>query len=385
MDDDSRGARDLARATQPRTAVTGPGSAANPPVAHPWQRWGWVMGGVWLVFLAFPVAGVVDSGASRPRVVAGVALFVLFAVVYLHGFQAMGRARSEREVVRGGLAHLGVLVAICVVIHALVGSASVGGGPYLVALAMFVLPMWAAVGLTVVVVGLTLWLTSVSSELADTWYLPGIVILVAVVTAVVRTIERRSILHDELAAELTVSAERDRLARDVHDVVGHTLTAMSLKADVAERLVAADPERARREIAEVAALSRQALAEVRAAVGGIRSARLDDEIASAARVLAAAGITAQLPEDLTVVDPRHRVVLAWVLREAVTNVVRHSGASVCRVALGPSSLTVEDDGRGPSGLREGNGLRGVRERVDAAGGVLRVADAAPGTRLEVTL
>ncbi|MDT0215435.1 sensor histidine kinase [Rothia sp. ARF10] len=385
MDDDSRGARDLARAPQPRAAVTGPGSAANPPVAHPWQRWGWVMGGVWLVFLAFPVAGVVDSGASRPRVVAGVVLFVLFAVVYLHGFRAMGRARSEQEVLRGGLAHLAVLVAICVLVHVLVGPASVGGGPYLVALAMFVLPMWAAVGLTVVVVGLTVWLTSVSSELADTWYLPGIVILVAVVTAVVRTIERRSILHDELAAELSLSAERDRLARDVHDVVGHTLTAMSLKADVAERLVATDPERAQREIAEVAALSRQALAEVRAAVGGIRSARLDDEIASAARVLAAAGITAHLPEDLTVVDPRHRVVLAWVLREAVTNVVRHSEASVCRVALGPSSLTVEDDGRGTSGLREGNGLRGVRERVDAAGGVLRVVDAAPGTRLEVTL
>lgn len=352
---------------------------------HPWQRWGWVMGGIWLVFLAFPVAGVVDSGASRPRAVAGVLLFVLFAAVYVHGFRALGRARSEREVVRGGLAHLAVLVAICAVIHALVGPASVGGGPYLVALAMFVLPMWAAAGLTVVVVALTVWLTSGSGELADTWYLPGIVILVAVATAVVRTIERRSILHDELAAELTVSAERDRLARDVHDVVGHTLTAMSLKADVAERLVTTDPERARREIAEVAALSRQALAEVRAAVGGIRTARLDDEIASAARVLAAAGIAAHLPGDLTVVDPRHRVVLAWVLREAVTNVVRHSGASVCRVALGPSSLTVEDDGRGPSGLREGNGLRGVRERVDAAGGALRVADAAPGTRLEVTL
>ncbi|MFW5471724.1 sensor histidine kinase [Knoellia sp. CPCC 206450] len=381
MDDDSRGARHLARAAQPRAAVSG---VAGTPT-HPWQRWGWVMGGVWLVFLAFPVAGVVDSGASRPRVVTGVVLFALFAAVYIHGFRALGRARSEQEVVRGGLAHLAVLVAICVLIHLIVGAASVGGGPYLVALAMFVLPMWAAVGLAVVVVGLTVLLTSVSSELSDTWYLPGIVILVAVVTAVVRTIERRSILHDELAAELTVSAERDRLARDVHDVVGHTLTAMSLKADVAERLVTTDPERARREIAEVAALSRQALAEVRAAVGGIRSARLDDEIASAARVLEAAGIAAHLPEDLTVVDPRHRVVLAWVLREAVTNVVRHSGASVCRVALGASSLTVEDDGRGASGLREGNGLRGVRERVDAAGGVLRVEDARPGTRLEVTL
>ncbi|CAN7406228.1 sensor histidine kinase [Knoellia sp. LjRoot47] len=352
---------------------------------HPWQRWGWVMGGVWLVFLAFPIAGVVDSGESRPRVVAAVLLFVAFAVVYIRGFRAMAGAGSDADVVRSGVAHLAVLVLLCGAIHVLVGPASVGGGPYLVALAMFVLPMWAAVGVTAVVLLVTVWLTAVSSELADSWYLPGIVLLVAVVTAVVRTIERRSMLHDELAAELTVTAERDRVARDVHDVIGHTLTAMSLKADVAERLVATDPERARREIAEVGVLSRQALAEVRAAVGGIRSARLDDEIASAARVLVSAGIAADMPTDLTVVDPRHRVVLAWVLREAVTNVVRHSDATVCRVVLGPSSLTVEDDGRGPSGLREGNGLRGVRERVDAAGGVLRVLDASPGTRLVVTL
>ena len=191
------------------------------------------MGGVWLVFLAFPIAGVVDSGESRPRVVAGVALFVLFAVVYLRGFRTMALAASDAEVLRSGVAHLGVLVLICLAIHLLVGPASVGGGPYLVALAMFVLPMWAAAGVTAVVLVVTVWLTSVSSELADTWYLPGIVLLVAVVTAVVRVIERRSILHDELTAELTVSAERDRLARDVHDVIGHTLTAMSLKADVA--------------------------------------------------------------------------------------------------------------------------------------------------------
>lgn len=343
------------------------------------------MGGVWLVFLVFPVASAVDSGESRPRVAAAVAMFVLFAAVHLHAFRALGRAVHERDVVRGGVAHLAVLLGICLTIHALVGSASVGGGPYLVALSMFVLPIWAAVCVTSVVLVLTAWLTTQSAALADNWYLSGIVLLVAVVSGMVRVIERRGMVHDQLAAELSMAAERDRLARDVHDVIGHTLTAMSLKSDVAERLLDTDPERARREIAEVGALSRQALAEVRAAVGGLRSARLDDEIVSAAAMLASAGIVAEMPEDLTIVDPRHRVVLAWVLRESITNVVRHSGASTCRVVLGPSSLTVQDDGRGPSGLREGNGLRGVRERVDAAGGSLRVGDVSPGTRLEVTL
>jgi len=343
------------------------------------------MGGVWLVFLAFPVAAAVDSGESQPRIVGSLVLFAVFAAVYIHGFIALARAGLEREMTRTGVAHLLGLLAVVVGIHLLVGAPSAGGGPYLVSLAMFALPMGAAVGVTAAVVAGTLLVTSQAGALGDTWYLTGIVLLVAVTTAVVRFIERRGVIHDELTAELTVATERDRLARDVHDVIGHTLTAMSLKSDLAERLVDTDPERARREIAEVGVLSRQALAEVRAAVGGLRSARLGDEIASAERVLASAGIAAEMPTDLSVVDPRHRAVLAWVLREAVTNVVRHSNATVCRVLLGASTLTVEDDGRGPSGLREGNGLRGVRERVDVAGGVVQISDTAPGTRLVVTL
>lgn len=353
--------------------------------AHPWERYGWVMGGVWLVFLAFPVAAAVDSGRSQSRITGALVLFALFAAVYIHGFISITRAGSQRAVVRSGVAHLVGLLAIVVGIHVLVGAPAAGGGPYLVSLAMFSLPMWSAACVTALVVMGTLLITIQADALGDTWYLTGIVLLVAVTTGVVRFIERRSAIYDELAAELTVATERDRLARDVHDVIGHTLTAMSLKADLAERLVDTDPGRARREIAEVGVLSRQALAEVRAAVGGLRSARLGDEIASAERVLAAAGIAAEMPTDTTVVDPRHRAVLAWVLREAVTNVVRHSDASVCRVLLGPSTLTVEDNGRGPAGLREGNGLRGVRERVDVAGGVVQISDAAPGTRMLVTL
>ena len=353
--------------------------------AHPWQRYGWVMGGVWLDFLAFPIAGAVDSGESQPRIVGSLVLFASFAAIYIHGFISMARGLTERAVVRNGAAHLLVLLAVVLGIHLLVGAPSAGGGPYLVSLAMFVLPLWAAIGVTALVILGTLVITIQADALSDTWYLTGIVLLVAVATGTVRFIERRSMIHDELAAELTVATERDRVARDVHDVIGHTLTAMSLKSDVAERLIATDPERARREIAEVGVLSRQALAEVRAAVGGLRSASLGDEIASAERVLASAGIVSEMPTDLTVVDPRHRSVLAWVLREAVTNVVRHSNASVCRVRLAASALTVEDDGRGPAGLREGNGLRGVRERVDVAGGAVQISDAGPGTRLVVTL
>ena len=180
-----------------------------------------------------------------------------------------------------------------------------------------------------------------------------------------------------------MSGERERVARDVHDVLGHSLTVVSVKAQLAERLVDADPERAKAELVEIQALTRQALAEVRATVGGLRAARLDDEVAAAGRALAAAGVGARLPGDLDVLDPRRRTVAAWAVREAVTNVVRHSGATTCTVDLGPDGLVVTDDGCGPPRV-DGNGLRGLRERVAASGGALSV-DGVPGggTRLEV--
>ena len=128
-------------------------------------------------------------------------------------------------------------------------------------------------------------------------------------------------------------------------------------------------------LAAIQQLSRQALAEIRATVGGLRVARLDDELEAARSALGGAGIRAELPAGPQDVDPRHRTVLAWVLREAVTNVVRHSDASSCRVELASNVLRVVDDGRGLGNHPVGNGLRGVRERVEAAGGTLRVADA----------
>jgi two-component system sensor histidine kinase DesK len=170
-------------------------------------------------------------------------------------------------------------------------------------------------------------------------------------------------------------------------VLGHSLTVVTVKAELAERLVDIDPARAKDELAEIQVLSRQALAEIRATVGGLRAARLDDELASATTAFAGAGIEAHLPEDTTAVDPRHRIVLAWVLREATTNVLRHSDADECWVEIDSNRLTVRDDGRGVEGRPEGNGIRGLRERVEAAGGALSITTGPEGhgTVLEVTL
>jgi two-component system sensor histidine kinase DesK len=219
------------------------------------------------------------------------------------------------------------------------------------------------------------------------WFVAFIVLAIGVMTAGIRVLSDRGAQYEAMSRELDIVAERERVARDVHDVLGHSLTVVTVKAELAERLVDLDPDRARAELAEIQQLSRQALSEIRATVGGLRAARLDDELEAARSALSGAGIRADLPAGPEDVDPRHRTVLAWVLREAVTNVVRHSEASSCRVELASNALRVIDDGRGLGDRPAGNGLRGLRERVVGAGGTLRVATPSDGrgTVLEVTL
>jgi two-component system sensor histidine kinase DesK len=184
-------------------------------------------------------------------------------------------------------------------------------------------------------------------------------------------------------AEHALVAERERVARDVHDVLGHSLTALSVKAELAARLIDVDPDRARVELESIQETARQALAEVRATVGGLRAGNLEAELATLPRVLADAGIETTVEGTVADTDPRHRTLLAWVLRESVTNVVRHAHASHVVIHLDQTGLSVADDGTGVS-HPEGNGLRGMRERVSAAGGTLDMSGD-PGTRVQVVL
>jgi len=179
-------------------------------------------------------------------------------------------------------------------------------------------------------------------------------------------------------------AERERIARDLHDVLGHTLSVIILKAELAARLALSDPPQAQAEMREVENVGRQALAEIRDAIRGYRAQGLPAELERARQTLATAGIAAECSGGLRL-DPARETVLALVLREAVTNVVRHAAARHCRVELGLEDgqcrLEVVDDGRGAGG-HEGNGLRGMRERVEALGGTLTL-DGRQGTRLLV--
>ena len=187
--------------------------------------------------------------------------------------------------------------------------------------------------------------------------------------------QKLAMAHEEIE-KLAAVAERERIARDLHDVLGHTLSVIVLKAELAGRLLERDPKRAAAEIADVESTARTALAEVREAIGGYRAKGLAAELAMARRTLDAAGVAltyeADAPVSERTLDATEETVLSLAMREAVTNIVRHAEATECRMRLATSSdgfhaLLVEDNGC-HAVMHEGNGLRGMRERVQALGG-----------------
>jgi two-component system sensor histidine kinase DesK len=189
----------------------------------------------------------------------------------------------------------------------------------------------------------------------------------------------------EQNARLAIEEERSRMARDIHDILGHTLTAITVKAELAGRLIELAPDRARREVEELEQLSRTALADVRSTVAGYHALSLPGELARARSVLTAAGIEADLPNTTDHVADSLREVFAYGVREGITNVVRHSGARTCAVRLEPHRLEVCDDGDGPpSATAPGTGLTGLRERAARAGARLTAEPAASrGFRLVI--
>ena len=196
--------------------------------------------------------------------------------------------------------------------------------------------------------------------------------------------------QEEIEA-LAAVAERERIARDLHDVLGHTLSVIVLKAELAGRLLARgeDTSRATQEIADVERTARSALAEVRETIGGYRARGLAAEMEAARNALTAAGVNLEVegaPETGNL-RPAEETVLALALREAVTNVVRHAQARTCRLRFtvqnGRHLLAIEDDGQHATS-HEGNGLRGMRERVESLGGTVQL-EREHGTRLLIEL
>jgi two-component system sensor histidine kinase DesK len=190
--------------------------------------------------------------------------------------------------------------------------------------------------------------------------------------------------NDEIE-HLAKLAERERIARDLHDVLGHTLSVIILKSELAGKLMDRDPQRAGNEIREVENISRKALSEVRDAIRGYRSRGLEAELAQAKSTLETAGVAVKFEAARVPLPAVQESVLSMAVREAVTNVVRHAHARNCSLRLeqqnGSCRLEIKDDGRG--GLpNEGSGLRGMRERVEMLGGTL-TRDSQAGTKLTI--
>lgn len=225
------------------------------------------------------------------------------------------------------------------------------------------------------------------------WWLPGALLVVMTGGA---TISREAFYErtqallatQEEVRRLAGTAERERIARDLHDVVGRTLTLVALKADLAGRLIERDVDATRAEVEAIAAAARAGLADVRAALAGQAGGGLAQEVSASLAALRTAGVHVTLCGEAADVPANAGAVLAMTLREAVTNVIRHAGARHCTIQIvaGPADarLVVEDDGVGLSS-REGNGLTGMRQRLIAAGGSLHLAAAQPGTRLRASV
>lgn len=192
----------------------------------------------------------------------------------------------------------------------------------------------------------------------------------------------------EEVEHMATIAERERISRDLHDLLGHSLSLIALKAELARKLVHRDADACAREVGDIEASARQALAEVRAAVTGYREKGLAHALASARASLAAADVRLEERVERFALAPAAENVLALALREAVTNVVRHAGARRCSVSLelehGVAVLRILDDGqaRSEADIRPGNGLCGMRERAQSLGGRLALR---AGTGLELEL
>jgi two-component system sensor histidine kinase DesK len=352
----------------------------------------WGGGLIWLLFIVLPIADALGPGHHRlPRgvdVVGAIAVACLYVVIVGMWRHGLGRGGSRPLVL--------LLLAVLYALAATLTLADQPGWGFLFtySVAVGVLVLRRDLGLAVVLgtcvaAGLCSAVAGGSGGSVFTICLStaGIGLLMMVMADLrVRNVQLRQ-ARAELA-RLAVAEERQRFARDLHDLLGHSLSVIALKAELAGRLLPDRPEEAGREVAGVEAVARAALEEVREAVSGYRDLTLEGELAGARMALTAAGIETTVAREAEAIERPVETVLAWAVREAATNVIRHSRASHCtfrlRAAAEAIELEVRDDGVGDAlgagSLRggPGHGLAGLAERVRTVGGALEAGAAGDG-------
>ena len=355
-------------------------SAVGPEEARHDRRAGrarWRFGALFaLVFLISAVVAIVQSGRPPLSIAADLVLLAAFGAWYVVvPAIALTRTLPFRVVAVAGQ------FLLSLPLFPVLGSGTASLWVYVGLVAGMLLAFPVAVAVAVVL-GAGLVLVDHDSPGDSRWVVAITIVSLTVFMAAFARLIRLSMELRRTRAELAraaVAGERVRIGRDLHDILGHSLTAITVKAALARRLAGRDPDGAAAEMADVERMAREALADVRATASGYREVSLGTELAVSAAVLRAAGIVADLPTAIEDVDPCARDVFAFVLREAITNVVRHSGARCATVTLSPRRIRISDDGRGPvpDARTGGHGLAGLSARVAEAGGALHV-DTGPG-------
>lgn len=325
------------------------------------------------------VQGVLDSHLSRGVTVAVFVVLGVYAVLYVVGatigLRSPHRTRIAYVTALFGLGLVPTLLShdaekLTVLVYALI-------------CAVMMLPVRVSRVLALVTIAgqiLAMWLVDGSIEWGAVWLLFGLAFGMSAFMMLIFTVARLRSAHGEIQS-LAVAEERERLARDLHDILGHSLTTITVKAGLARRMLEQDGEHpATEQVGDVEELARQALTDIRATVSNYRTASLPAELAGARMSLQAAQIRPELPHAVDDVDPGLQEVFGYVVREAVTNVIRHSGADRCVMRLGRRWVEVTDNGSVESGPADpdGNGLRGLRERLAAEGGELEACRCADG-------
>jgi len=347
----------------------------NPDKEH------WWMPLIWLPFMFWFFASPLWKHAGPLYWVINTIVGLVFVALYLQAFARGGRVR--------------LICTLAMLAIAIATAPFNPGSPtlliYCAAAGSFTTNRWRVVGFMLVELA-TLVFFNYRLHM-DVAFWASMVLLIVLVglanhfAAVSHCQKEELRLANSEIEHLAKVAERERIARDLHDVLGHTLSLITLKSELARKLVDRDPERAKLEMQDVENTSRAALADVREAIRGYRSDGFFAELSRARAALETAGVTLKCDTAPLELSPAQESVLAMVLREAVTNVVRHAEAQRCEVRLMQQDalcrLEIADDGCGCN-APEGNGLRGMRERLQSIGGSLERMTG-QGTRLVIEL
>lgn len=347
---------------------------------------------VGLLFLAGPLTDLFRADLPawhRAAMLAGTALFVAAYVALLPPGRSLTRYPAAIPVLLAGMLVLAVTLLAGGAPHSFVALLV-----YFVAAVGVVLPATPAVA----IIAATAAGVAIAGMAADAGWgaLAATVLTIVAIGLMMTAFGRISRANRELRAtreelaRLAVSEERLRIARDLHDLLGHSLSVIALKSELARKLVEREPDRAAAELDDIQSVTRDALAGVREAVQGYRRLSLAHELEGARKALAAAGIDCSLGESTTELPEDIDAVLAWAVREGATNVIRHSGAHHCAIRVDTNAdraaVEIEDDGNGIVDSRGGSGLSGLRERAQRLRGDLE-AGAGPegGFRLRLTV